>query len=130
MDVLLSEEEELLRGSVRDFLEAECPPSLVRQMETDERGYPPDLWAGAARLGWQGLVLPTQYGGDGAPLTHLGLVLEEVGRAAAPLPLHSTLVPALTIAEAGSEAQRREILPRVANGELILTWAVIEGDPR
>jgi len=130
MDVLLNEEEELLRSSVRDFLGAECPTSLVRAMESDDLGYPPELWAAAAQLGWLGLVLPREYGGDGAPLTHLGLILEEVGRAAAPLPLLSTIVPALTIAAAGTDAQRREILPRVAKGEQILTWAVIEADPR
>src|SRR5438105_7959768 len=120
MDVVLNEEEELLKSSVRDFLAAECPTSLVRAMEGDDLGYPPELWAAAARLGWLGLVLPQQYGGDAAPLTHLGLVLSEVGRAAAPLPLLSTIVTALTIADAGTEAQRQAILPRVANGELIL----------
>ena len=130
MDVLLNEEEELLKNGVRDFLQTECPTSLVRAMETDALGYPPDLWATAARLGWLALVLPEEYGGDGAPLTHLGLLLEEVGRAAAPLPLHSTLVTALAVADAGSEAQKKEILPRVASGDLILTWAVSEADPR
>ncbi|MHB8574252.1 MAG: acyl-CoA dehydrogenase family protein [Dehalococcoidia bacterium] len=130
MDVLLNEEEELLKRSVREFLASECPTSLVRVMETDALGYPPELWAAVARQGWLGLVLPEAYGGDAAPLTHLGLILSEVGRAAAPLPLHSTMVAALTIAEAGSEAQRQAILPRVVNGELILTWSVIEADPR
>ena len=130
MDVLLNEEEELLRSSVRDFLSAECPTSLVRAMETDARGYPPALWADAARLGWLGLVLPPAYGGDGAPLTHLGLLLSEVGRAAAPLPLYSTLVTALTLAESGTAAQRAALLPRVVSGELILTWAALEADPR
>ena len=129
MDVLLNEEEELLKKSVRDFLQTECPTSLVRAMEADDLGYPPELWATAARLGWLGLVLPEEHGGDAAPLTHLGLVLEEVGRAAAPLPLHSTLVAALTIADAGAAAQKMEILARVAAGDLILTWAVMEVAP-
>ena len=130
MDVLLNEEEELLRASVRSFLEAECPTSLVREMESDPDGYPPQLWAQAAHLGWLGLALPEQYGGAGAPLTHLGLVLEEVGRAAAPLPLHSTMAAALTLLAAGSATQRDDILPRVASGELIVTSAVLEADPR
>lgn len=130
MDVLLNDEEALLQKSVRDFLEAECPTSLVRAMEQDDLGYPPALWATAARLGWLGLVLPEAHGGDGAPLTHLGLILEEVGRAAAPLPLLSSMVAAVTIADAGSEAQRAAILPGVANGDLILTWAFVEADAR
>ncbi len=60
---------------------------------------------------------------------HLGLLLEEAGRAAAPLPLLSTLVPALTLAASGSDAQCQEI-PRVGRGDLILTWALLERDPR
>src|SRR5579885_379081 len=130
MDVLLSEEEELLRSSAREFLEAECPPDLVRAMESDPRGYPPALWSKVAELGWLGLVLPQAYGGEGAPFSYAGLLLEEAGRAALPLPLHCTLLTALTVAQAGSESQKRELLPRVARGDLILTWALTERDPR
>lgn len=130
MDTLLTEEEEMLKSSARSFLEAECPPDIVRAMETDSLGYPPDLWSKVAQLGWLGLALPEEYDGAGAPLTYLGILFEEVGRAAAPLPFHSTLTPALTIADAGTEAQRRDILPRVARGERILTWALFERDPR
>jgi alkylation response protein AidB-like acyl-CoA dehydrogenase len=53
-----------------------------------------------------------------------------MGRAVAPLPFLSTVVSALTIAEAGTEVQRQDILPRVARGELLLTWAITERDPR
>jgi len=130
MDVLLTEEEEMLRKSAREFLEAECPPSLARAMEKDDLGYPPALWKQMAELGWLGLAFPERYGGQGLPLTYLGLILEEVGRAIAPVPFHSTVVPALTIARVGTEAQRQEILPRVSRGDLIMTWALTERDPR
>ena len=130
MDLMLTEEETMLKTSARDFLEAECPPSLARQMESDENGYPADLWKKLADLGWLGLALPEEYGGQGLPLTYLGIVIEELGRAIAPVPLHSTLVPALTIASDGTEEQRGAILPAVAQGELVLTWALTEEDPR
>ena len=130
MDVLLDENEEMLKNSAREFFEQECPPSLVRDMEEDERGYPDDLWRKIADLGWLGFALPQSYGGEDAPLEQIGLLLEEVGHAAAPLPFLSTIVPALTIAKAGTEAQRQEILPRVARGERFLTWALTERDPR
>jgi alkylation response protein AidB-like acyl-CoA dehydrogenase len=130
MDTTLTEEEVMVRETARKFLEAECSTKLVRQMETDAAGYPPELWRKAAELGWQGMALPEKYGGSGLPLTYLGLVLEEVGRALAPLPLHSTVVAALTLAEYGSEAQCQEILPGVAAGDTILTWAFTEQDPR
>ena len=130
MDVLPTEEELMVKNLAREFLEGECPTSLVREMETDDLGYPPDLWRQMADLGWFGLAIPEEYGGQGLPLTYLGLVMEEVGRVLAPVPFHSTVVPALTIARDGTEEQRQEILPRVSRGDLIMTWALTESDPR
>ena len=130
MDLLLTEEETMLKNSARQFCEAESPPVLAREMETDERGYPPELWKGIADLGWQGLALPEEYGGQGLPLRYMGIILEEVGRAIAPIPLHTAMVSALTIARDGTEQQRQEILPAVARGDLILSWAFAEEDPR
>ena len=51
MDILLTEEEKMLQNTAREFLEAECPTRLVRDMEVDEKGYPPDLWKQVADLG-------------------------------------------------------------------------------
>ncbi|MSQ22632.1 MAG: acyl-CoA dehydrogenase [Dehalococcoidia bacterium] len=130
MDILLNEEEEMLKKSAREFLEAECPPSLARDMEKDPLGYPPELWKKLADLGWLGLALPEKYDGQGLPLTHLGIILGEVGRAIVPVPLHSTMTAALTIAKHGTEAQRQETLPGVSRGATILTWAFTERDPR
>ena len=130
MDTLLSEEEQMLKNVAREFLEAEVTPTLVREMELDNLGYPPALWQRMADLGWLGLPFPEEYGGQGLPLTYLGLVLEETGRVLAPVPMHSTMVAALAIAEAGSESQRREVLPAVVAGEMVLTWAFTERDPK
>jgi len=130
MDVLLTEEEKMVRDSAREFFEAECSTTLVREMETDPKGYPPALWRKAAELGWQGMALPEKYGGQDLPLVYLGLIFAEVGRAVAPLPLHSTVVAALTIAKDGTEAQREAILPAVVRGDAVLTWAFTEQDPR
>ncbi len=130
MDILLTEEEEMVRNSAREFLEGECPTSLVRAMEVDEKGYPPDLWQGMVNLGWCGLALPEKYGGQELPLAYMGLIFEEVGRAMAPVPLHCTVVASLAINRDGNEGQRQEILPRVSQGDLIMTWALTEVDPR
>ncbi|MDB5384202.1 MAG: acyl-CoA dehydrogenase, partial [Rhodospirillales bacterium] len=130
MDVLLTEEQEMVRNSARDFLTGECTPALVRRMEADPLGYDPALWRKAAELGWPGISLPEAYGGSGLPTVYLGLILQEVGRVVAPLPLHSTAVAALTLAEAGSESQRQAILPDVVSGDTIMTWAFAEVDPR
>jgi alkylation response protein AidB-like acyl-CoA dehydrogenase len=130
MDTTLTEEEGMVREIARRFLEAECPPKLVRAMEKDPLGYPPALWKQAAELGWQGMSLPEQYGGSTLPLVYLGLVMEEVGRALAPLPLLCTVVTARAIASAGPGTMRSAILPGVAAGESVLTWAFSERDPR
>ena len=130
MDVLLSEEEQMVKNLAREFLEAECSTALAREMEVDDLGYPPSLWKQMANLGWFGMALPETYGGQGLPLTYLGIILEEVGRAIAPVPFHSTMVAALTISNDGSEDQKREVLPRVASGDSILTWAFTERNPK
>ncbi len=129
MDTTLSEEEVMVRETARKFLEAQCPTKLVREMEKDPKGYPPALWKQAADLGWQGLALPEKYGGSEMPLTYLGLVLEEVGRAIAPLPLHCTVVAALAIARDGKEELCGAVLPAVAAGDAVLTWAFHEENP-
>lgn len=130
MDTTLNEEEVMVRDSARKFLEAECSTKLVREMEKDPMGYPPDLWRQAAELGWQGLALPEEYGGSGLPLTYLGLVMQEVGRSLAPLPLLSTVATASILANNASKGQNQSVLPSVASGEMILTWAFTEQDPR
>jgi alkylation response protein AidB-like acyl-CoA dehydrogenase len=130
MDVLPNEEEQMVKNLAREFLEAECPPRLARDMEKDDLGFPPRLWQQMADLGWLGISLPEHYGGQGLPLTYLGLVSEELGRAISPVPFHSTMVAALTIAEAGSEEQKQTLLTRVSRGNLVLSWAFSEENPR
>ena len=130
MNVLPNEEELMFKNAAREFLEAESPPSLARAIEQDERGYSVELWEKMAALGWFGISLPEAYGGGGLPVTYLGLILEECGRAIAPVPFHSTATAALAVANHGSDDQQQAILPRVARGDLIMTWAVQEQDPR
>lgn len=130
MNVLPNEEELMVKNAAREFLETECPPGLARAVEQDERGYSVELWEKMASLGWFGISLPESYGGGGLPVTYLGLILEECGRAIAPVPFHSTSTAALAVARHGSDEQKQSILPRVARGELIMTWAVQEHDPR
>ena len=130
MDVLLNEDESLIVDSAREFLTGECPTSLVRAMEADALGYSRELWAKTAELGWQGMCLPEKVGGSDMPLVYLGLVLREVGRAIAPLPLHCTAVASLAIARDGSAAQQEKYLPDVVTGKSVMTWAFTERDPR
>jgi len=128
VDILLNEEEQMVRDAARAFLESESSSALVRAMEKDELGYPPALWSKIADLGWTGMCLPDKYGGQDLPLTYLGLVLEEVGRAVAPLPLLSTAATAMLLAEHASDSLKEAILPAVSRGEMLLCFGFQEAD--
>lgn len=131
MDLSLTDKQEALKSEAREFFERECPTSLVREMEHDERGYSADMWERMADLGWMGLPFPDRYGGSGGSLTDLAALLEEFGRALVPGPFfNSVAVVGLTILEAGSDRQKGEILPRIADGSLIATAALLEEDAR
>ncbi len=131
MDLSLTPSQEALKSDAREFFERECPTSLVREMERDERGYSADMWERMAALGWMGLPLPERYGGSGGSLTDLAVLLEEFGRALVPGPFfNSVAIVGLTILDAGSEGQKADILPRIADGSLIATAALLEEDAR
>ena len=127
MDFALSEEQEMLRNSARDFLTKECPKTLIRQMETDEKGFPANLWKGMADLGWMGLVYPEQYGGSGMTFLDLAVLIEELGRAIVPAPFLSTVVYCgLPILAAGTDEQKKQFLPKIAKGDIIMALALTE----
>ena len=127
MDLSLNEQQEMLRKMARDFLISQCPKSLVREMETDSRGYPPELWREIAQLGWLGLAIPTGYGGEGGTFLDSAVLLDEMGRACFPGPFFSTVIlGASTILEAGSNEQKEDMLPRICQGDLLLTLAFAE----
>src|SRR5437867_7945842 len=131
MNFGFSQEQELLRQTARSFLEKECPSTFVRRMMDDPTGTTDEFWAKLAELGWLGLIYPETYGGGGLGLVDLTVVLEEMGRAVTPGPYFSTLLlGGLAVAEAGSESQRQEWLPKLAAGERRATLALTEESAR
>jgi alkylation response protein AidB-like acyl-CoA dehydrogenase len=131
MDLGLSEEQELLKNFARDFLEKECPEKLVRDMEDDETGHSPELWRGMAEQGWPGLIIPPEYGGSGMTFLDLIILIEEFGRALVPGPFVPTMVGgAIPILEMGTEEQKKEFLPKIAAGEMVMTLAFTEPSAR
>ena len=130
MDLGLSEEQEMLREFARDFLEKECPESLVREMEEDERGYSPDLWRKMAEQGWSGLIVPEAYGGVGMTYLDLVILVEEFGRALVPGPFIPNCVATIALLEAASEAQKQAYLPAIAAGSQMWTLAFTEPSGR
>jgi alkylation response protein AidB-like acyl-CoA dehydrogenase len=126
MNFAFSEEQEMLRSSARDFLAKECTPAVVRRLMEADDSFDPALWKKLAGMGWTGLGIPEEYGGVGGFLD-LVVVLEEAGRALLPGPYFSTMglaVPALL--EAGSDAQKKEVLSEIAAGDARATVAFTE----
>ena len=131
MDLGLNETQQMLRNSAREFLQAECPDTYVREMEEDERGYTPEMWQKVAEQGWLGLIFPEEYGGVGLSYLDLSVLLEETGRALLPGPFFSTVVMGgMAIMDAGSEEQKQELLPQISEGQLIVTLALTEPSAR
>ncbi|MFD4525410.1 acyl-CoA dehydrogenase family protein [Streptomyces sp. NPDC058470] len=126
MDARFTAEQEEIRRTLRELLVKRCGPEEVRAAVRSPDGYDPALWdALAQQLGLPGLALPEAYGGVGCSVTELALACEESGRALAPSPLLSTAVLAAPLILAlGTEAQRAELLPCLASGELTAALAV------
>jgi alkylation response protein AidB-like acyl-CoA dehydrogenase len=127
MDLDLTQEQKILKRSAQEFLKKECPPSLLREMKDDEKGYAPKLWDHMVDLGWTGVMIPEKYGGIGSNFLDLCILLEAMGEACCQSPFFSTVVlGGLAILSAGSEKQKEALLPKIADGDLILALAMTE----
>ncbi|MEE9282167.1 MAG: acyl-CoA dehydrogenase family protein [Myxococcota bacterium] len=126
MNFGFSEEQEFLRTTAREFLESECPSTIVRELMEEPAGYSPELWKKMAELGWTGLLIPEEYGGADLNLVDLIVILEEMGRALLPSPFFGNLLGTLAVLEAGNDTQKKGLLTEVAAGNRILTFAITE----
>jgi len=127
VNLALTEEQEMLRKTSRDFLTEKCSKKFLKQMEECETGYSKDLWQEMAELGWMGLAFPGKYGGGDMSFLDLAVLLEEMGRACLPGPFFSSVVlGGLSILDIGNEEQKQEYLPELIRGERILTLALTE----
>jgi alkylation response protein AidB-like acyl-CoA dehydrogenase len=128
MNFAFSEEQEELRRTVRQFLEAKSPETEVRRLMETTEGYDPAVWKQMGQeLGLQSIAIPEQFGGQGFTFIELGIVLEEQGRVLVCAPYFSSVVlGANAIMNAGTDAQKAELLPGIASGDSIATLAFTE----
>ena len=127
MDLSLTENQEMLKSSARDFIRREYPKEVLLDLDSADGGHDAELWAKAAGMGWLGIAVPQEYGGERAALTDVAVLFQELGRGPIPGPYFtSSVLGAMVVLEAGTEAQKKEILPAVASGERILALAVTE----
>lgn len=131
MELVLIEEQEDLRATVRKFLRAESPMTKVRAVVNGEADYDRALWRRlAGELGLVALTIPEQYDGVGAGQIERSVVLEEMGRALLPAPYLATVLAADTLLALDDESARAQLLPAIAAGESLATVAIAEDTSR
>jgi alkylation response protein AidB-like acyl-CoA dehydrogenase len=127
LDLDFDAEQEMLRETVRGVCATHSPLSVVRQLEDDPIGYPPELWKQLGQLDLIGILLPEEHGGAGMSLIEGVVLYEELGRSLAPTPhFVSAVLCGGALATAGSAAQREAWLAPIVTGEAILTPAWFE----
>ena len=129
MDFGFTEEQRLLRDSVRKLMERHAPPETVRRLDR-ERAYPEALYRAWVEAGLLGLPFPEQYGGLGRDLIDMVIVAEEIARTSADLVMaySGNMFCGLNILRQASEEQKRHWLPRLINGESKLSISMSEPD--
>jgi alkylation response protein AidB-like acyl-CoA dehydrogenase len=131
MDFGLTPDQHLLAESARDFLAAVSPPPTVREIAGDPHGFSPELFRKIVAQGWTGLLVPEAYGGLGLGMLDVAVLLTELGRTLTPAPILSSVVLATSLlCAAGSAAQRKQWLPKLAAGEVLATVAWLEEGDR
>jgi alkylation response protein AidB-like acyl-CoA dehydrogenase len=129
MPLVLTDEQTMLRESVRGFLRENAPVEHLRRLRDSEdaRGFSSTVWSAFVELGFAGILVPEACGGLALGCVEVGVVMEEIGRNLSPLPFLSTAVLATTaLVRGGSEAQKTQYLPAIARGTLIGALAVDE----
>ncbi len=129
MNLDLNTEQKILKDSARDFLKKECPRDLFREMRESEEDYPKKLWGKMAELGWMGVGIPEAYDGMDGDFVDQTILIEAMAEACLPAPFFNTVVVAgWALQLSGSETLKKELLPKIADGKLICSFAVIEPD--
>jgi alkylation response protein AidB-like acyl-CoA dehydrogenase len=125
MEFELSEDQREIQRTARDLLAERATFEKVRAAALEHDGRDEGLWRELAELGWPGIAVAEEHGGQGLGMVELAVLAEELGYALAPVPFLGTALAALAIEHAGSDEQRAEWLPRLAAGEV--TGALSDG---
>ena len=130
MALLLNEEQQYLKDTAKDFVQKNAPINHFRELRDskDETGYSKELWKQMAELGWAGVLISEEYGGSDFGMVGMGGILEETGRCLVPSPLFATaLLGASLIGLGGKADQKKDLLTKIAKGELTTAFALEEG---
>jgi alkylation response protein AidB-like acyl-CoA dehydrogenase len=122
----LNDEQQAIRSTAHDFLAARYKSERIRELADTAQGFEQSDWEEMAELGWPGLALPEEWGGQGLGIVELAVLFEEMGYALAPSPLLSTTVAGLALAANGTDEQRERWLRPLARGEARGTVALFD----
>jgi alkylation response protein AidB-like acyl-CoA dehydrogenase len=128
MNFDLNDEQRAIRETAREFLSSRFKLEKVREL-SESAGYDDEIWKEISELGWPGIAIPEEHGGQGLGTVELVLLCGELGFACAPSPFLSSAIAALLISHAGSDEQRQRWLPGLASGEINGAAAMTPGDP-
>ncbi len=128
MNFDFSDDQKMLKDQAQKFLAEKCPTKAVRKILESDEPYDKVLWKQIGEMGWLGTAIPEEFGGLGLGHLELCVIAEELGRALAPVPFSSSVYLATeALLLAGSDAQKKKYLPKLASGEIIGTFALAEG---
>ena len=132
MKFSFSDEQQEFRSVVRRFLEDTSPTTEVRRLMETAEGYDREVWRQlSGELGLTAVHIPEAYGGQGFGVSELAIAVEEMGRSLLCAPYFGSAVLAATaILKAGTEAQKKALLPDIASGKTIAALAVAESNGR
>src|SRR5271166_5232064 len=118
MDFGFTEDQREIQRTARDLLAERARPERVRE-HAEARRTDAELWRELSELGWPGIAIAEEHGGQGLGRIELSILCEELGRSLAPVPFLPTVLASTVIEQAGSSAQRERWLPGLASGETI-----------
>src|SRR5258706_16107624 len=128
MNCDFSDDQRVLREQARKFLGERASSARGRRILDSDAPYDAELWSGMVEMAWPGTAIPETYGGAGYGYLELCVIAEELGRSLAPPPFSSSVYLATeALMLAGSDAQKKAWLPKLAMGESIGCFAFAEG---
>jgi alkylation response protein AidB-like acyl-CoA dehydrogenase len=129
MKLILSEEQEFLRDTAKNFAQDRTPVAHFRALRdnNDQNLWDKDIWQEMVNLGWSGILIPEEFGGSNFGVAGISVILQECGKTLTPSPLFSTgVLGAYAISNFGTQEQKEKYLPKIVNGEITTALAVDE----
>jgi alkylation response protein AidB-like acyl-CoA dehydrogenase len=120
-----SDDQQAIKSTAHDFLTARFKPETLRRL-AEAGEYDDGVWGEMCELGWPGIFIGEEYGGQELGVIELAILCEELGYALAPSPFLSNAAAGLVIQHAGSDEQKKRWLPGIASGEQRGTVAYVK----